>query len=91
MRFLLFSTLLAKGSALASRNALGQGFGGSLHYYGNQRGQSIRKPERVFNGANTAVNVGTGQYGADDLQGLWIAAEQEHSDSKETSAEVSAN
>ena len=30
-RFLLFSTSLAKGSALGSRNALGQGFGWSLH------------------------------------------------------------
>jgi len=43
-------------------------------------GQSIRKPDR----ANTGVNVGTGQYGADDLQGLWIAAERQHSDSIET-------
>jgi len=84
VRFLLFSTSLAKGSALGSRNALGQGFGGSLHYYGNQGGQSIRKPDRVVNGANTAVNVGTGQYGADDLHGLWIAAEKEYPDSKET-------
>jgi hypothetical protein len=47
-------------------------------------GQSIRKSETVVNGANTAVNVGRGQYGADDLLGLWIAAEQEHSDSKDT-------
>lgn len=86
MRFLLFSTSLAKGSALGSRDALGLGFGASLHYYGNWwgGGQSIRKSERVVNGANTAVNVGTGQYDANDLQGLRIAAGQEHSDNKET-------
>ena len=35
--------------------------------------------------------MGTEQYGADDLEGLWIAAEREHSDSKETWAEVSPN
>jgi len=50
-------------------------------------GQPIRKPDR----ANTGVNVGTGQYGADDLQGLWIAAERQHSDSIETWTEVSTN
>lgn len=61
VRFLLFTTSLAKGSALGSRNALGQGFGRSLHYYGKQGGQSIRKSERVVHGANTAVNVGTGR------------------------------
>ena len=35
--------------------------------------------------------MGTGQYDANDLQGLRIAAGQEHSDNKETWAEVSAN